>query len=456
MDVVLKLLFFSFLGINLFPDIYSSIAFSITLTIFAQIVLKSNNSFMFREWALFLYSLNFLLSPAITYQLKTKTLLYGMKINSETYFSLAIPGFLMFALGMFIIPNRLFRPNLQKVNQATIINEKFLLILTIIGVLLGFIYDLFPGELTFIFYLLSMLRFIGSFSLFASNPKKHIYLVIVILLIDLFLGFRAGMYHDAIMWVVFFALFFVYIQKPRFILKLFGGMGLIILVLFIQAVKKTYREEVWSGEKENSIETISSIGSLKANKESLIGEDNLTSTLSRGNQAWIFASTIDRMERIKDFQGMNNVYKYLEAALLPRFIAPDKIKSGDQEIFNKYSGHSINNSTAMGLGIFADGYIAYGEVGVYVFGFILGFIFSLTFKIIERWTLISPFYMLLILPLLNYAVRPDCETQTIFNHLFKGLLLFGFLVYLTRKKFSLESLENQRRLNHLNLLSKKI
>jgi hypothetical protein len=300
-----------------------------------------------------------------------------------------------------------------------------------------------------------MLRYVGAFSLFASNPKKHLFLVLFVLLIDLFLSFKSGMYHDAIMWLIFFALFYVYITKPSLSIKLLGALCLVVLVLFIQAIKKTYREQVWSGDKENSIETITNLGSSKANSETLFGEDNLTGTLSRGNQAWIFASTIDHMDRNKDFQGLNNVNLYLESALLPRFLSPNKIKSGDQEIFNKFSGHLINNNTAMGLGVFADGYIAYGEYGVYIFGFILGLFFGIIFKIIEKWTRISPFYVLLILPLLNYAVRPDCELQTIINHLFKGVVLFGILVHLSRKKFSLDSIENQRKLIHLNIFSKK-
>jgi hypothetical protein len=297
-----------------------------------------------------------------------------------------------------------------------------------------------------------MIRFVGSFSLFAINPKKFAWLAFIVLIIELYYGFKAGMYHDAIMWVLFFALFFVYTIKPSLTAKLIGLISLIILVLFIQAVKFAYREQVWSGEKEANIETISSVGSSKANSESLIGEENILGTLNRGNQAWIFASTVDRMDRYKDFQGLNNVNLYLEAALLPRFLAPNKIKSGGGEIFNQFSGHIINEGTSMGLGIFADGYISYGARGVYIFGFALGLIFSLTFKLVERWTKLSPFYVILLLPMLNYAVRPDCELQTTINHLTKSIVLFGVLVYFTKNRFTLDSVENQRKLLHLNLM----
>jgi hypothetical protein len=353
---------------------------------------------------------------------------------------------------MFLIPNRLFKPQFKKVNQATIMNEGYLIKATVFGIILRIFSDFFPGQIGFFVYLLSMIRFVGAFSLFAMNFKKFIWLAFLVLSIELFYGFRAGMYHDAIMWVLFFALFYVYTLKPSMRLKLFGASSLILLVLFIQAIKFAYREQVWDKGQEASIETISNVGSTKANSESLIGEENLLSSLNRGNQAWIFASTVNRMDGYKDFQGMTNVNKYIEAALLPRFLAPNKLESGDKEIFNSFSGHIINEGTSMGLGIFADGYIAYGAWGVYTFGFALGLIFSLTFKLVERWTKISPFYVLLLLPMLNYAVRPDCELQTTINHLTKSIVVFGALVYFTRKRFTLDSAENQRKMLHLNLM----
>jgi hypothetical protein len=455
MRVILIFISFVILGFFIFPEIYAALAFSLTLTIGVQIFLKSNESFMFREWALFLYATNYLLSPIITYNLNSDQILYGMKIPSDVYFSLAIPGFILFMAGMFTIPSRLFKPSFERVRESTELNEKFLLQTTLLGVILRLSSDFFPGESAFFVYLLSMVRFVGAFSLFACNMKKYWWLAFLILSLEILFGFIAGMYHDAIMWLIFFSLFYLYIRKPTITTKLIGAGVLVIFVLFIQAIKATYREEVWKEGKEGSIEIITDVGSTKTNSESLIGEDNLLSTLNRGNQAWIFASTVDHMSLYKNYQGLTIVSKYLESALLPRFLAPNKIESGDKEIFNQFSGHMLNEGTSMGLGIFADGYIAYGTWGVYIFGFVLGLIFSLTFKLVERWTKVSPFYVLLLLPLLNYAVRPDCELQTTINHLFKGILLYGFLVYLTRKRFTLDSQENQRKLAHLNLVTRK-
>jgi hypothetical protein len=440
--------FFSFiLGFDILP----SFSIGIGSFLILRIVFVSNISFAFREWALFLYCLNYLISPAITYKLNPGLVKYPMKIPSDDYFSLAFPGFLLFAIGMFTVSNKLFNPNFEKINLVSVINQKLLKQFVIFGLFFRLSSSFFPGELSFFIYLLAMIRFLGAFALFGLDRKKWIWPSLIILL-EFYFAFQGGMYHDAIMWFIFFALFYIYVTKPTIQLKLIGVLGSIILILFIQAIKFAYREKVWEDGNEASLSTITDVGASKANSESLIGEDNLLGTLNRGNQAWIFASTVNRMDSFKDFQGMNNVNKYLEAALLPRFLAPNKIKSGGGEIFNQFSGHTINESTSMGLGIFADGYIAYGAWGVYIFGFVLGLIFSLTFKLVERWTKISPFYVLLLLPMLNYAVRPDCELQTTINHLAKSIVVFGGLVYFTKNRFTLESANAKRKLLHLNLM----
>jgi hypothetical protein len=67
-------------------------------------------------------------------------------------------------------------------------------------------------------------------------------------------------------------------------------------------------------------------------------------------------------------------------------------------------------------------------------------LFSLTFKLVQGWSNISPFYVLMILPMLNYAIRPDCELQTTINHLAKSILVFGGLVYLTKYRFTMDSI----------------
>lgn len=453
MKIFFNFILLSLLGIFIFPEIYSALAFGITLTIGIQILLKSSESFMFREWALFLYSVNYLLFPAITYQIDVNDLLYPMKIPSDYYFSIAIPMIILFIIGMYSIPNQLFKPNLTKVNEASTINKRILLNSTLIGIFLNLISSYIPGEFGFFIYLISMVRFVGAFALFSLDNKKYIYLVLVVLLLEIYNGFLEAMFHDAVMWSAFSVLFFFYIVKPSLSRKIIWIAAIIIFILFIQAFKAVYRIEIQKSGQKSDITTIRRIGSLKANSNSVLGFENLLGTLNRGNQAWIFSSTIRKMNSTNDFQGMKLVSRYSEV-LLPRFLYKDKIKSGEKELFNKFSGHKINNKTSMALGVFADGYISFGSWGVYIFGFVLGLIFSLTFKLIESWAKVSPFYVLMLLPTLIYAVRPDCELQTIINHIAKSILVFGTIVFFSKYRFKLDTFEAKQKLNIITSMKK--
>ena len=417
-------------------EFYFSFSFSLFLTILIRIINESNNSLVFREFTLLLYCLNYLLSPSISFLLGHKIVSYGLKLTASSYFNLAIPGFVCFYVGISCVKTNLFSPKFINLKITTLLNEKLLKQTVVLAILVSLIKSFLPSELAFICYLFSLLQYVAALSLFALNPKHNIIWPAATIIIILYKSILDAMYHDAIIWIIFFSIFYLYIIKPTLKFKILGILVISIFIFFLQSFKAEYRSQVWSGDKLGNLATVGDVVNATASSETIFGEQNLLVSLTRLNQAWIFASTVDNMDRYKNFQGLNNVYKYLEASLLPRFLSPDKIKSGDQEIFNVFSGHSIDRGTSMGLGIFADGYIAYGTVGVYIFGFALGLIFALTFKLVESWTKISPFYALLIFPLLSYAIRPDCELQTTINHLSKGILFYGIIVWYTKRKLS--------------------
>ena len=427
---------FFLLGYITLGELYFALSIGISGYFLMRIILESNRVFAFREWALFLYAINYLFSPALTYQLDQALLSYPMKIASADYFTIAIPGFLCFYVGMYVFKTRIFNPSLVKLKMDSRNNESILIGFIVIGVFLRSVGSVFTSELGFFVYLISLVRFVGAFGLFSYNPTKYWKWVAGLLILELYFGAIVAMYHDAVMWILFFALYYVYISKPSIGVRLIGLTGCVLFILFVQGLKGAYRSKISETGTSNLgliIETSSEVS------DDIGSEDNILGSLNRGNQAWIFASVKDRMDRVGDFQGLHILGIYLESALLPRILAPDKLKSGDKKIFNAFSGHQINQNTSMGLGVFADGYIAYGYWGVMFFAFGLGLLFNLTFRIIESWANLSEFFVLMVLPILNYAVRPDCELQTIINHLTKGLIVFGVLVTLTKFNFVVNS-----------------
>lgn len=419
-------------------SIWSNAAILLWIWYVLQLLYNSNKSLAFREFILVLYGLNYLLSPAMAYHQDQRLLgVYRMSLTESEYFSLAIPAMLCLQAGLFVMKTNIFRVNFVMINLQSVLNQSVLKSWLIIGVICSVIRNYLPGELSFFVYLVSGIRFIAAFGLFALDRKKYKWYLLGALILEIFQAIWMVMFHDLVLWIVFFAIFFAYLQKPSIFLKMSFLVVGIFAVFILQVSKNDYRQKTWFGTEDAGIGTFKEVA-LGSIEKGLFTERNFAGSFTRVNQAWIFASTVKNMDRRLDFQGLHIVGLYLESAILPRFIAPNKLSSGNKEIFNKFSGHTINKGTSMGLGVFGDGYIAYGTIGVYIFAFVLGLLFCIVFKIVETWVVISPFFVFFIFPILNYAVRPDCETQTIIGHLVKSVFVFAVMVSIYRKYFSVK------------------
>jgi hypothetical protein len=129
----------------------------------------------------------------------------------------------------------------------------------------------------------------------------------------------------------------------------------------------------------------------------------------------------------------------IEAAFLPRYLAPEKLEAGDQKIFNKYTGLSIGRGTSMGLSSVGDAYINYGPIGGCVFMFVLGLCFNLLLKLFYRNYKIYPALVLFIPLVFYFPIRPDCELQTILGHIVKSCFLLVLIFTFWKKQFHMKT-----------------
>jgi len=416
-------------GYNLLP------ALAIALWVYGayELFFNSNKRLAFREFMLTLYGMNFLLSPALTYHSPDLAGGYPMKISEEKYFEIAIPAMICLRIGLFWVKTQIFEFNFQLVKIQAMANQEVLKFWLIAGIVLKLTMGFFPGDIGFVVYLLSTVRFIAAFSLYAVDAKKYRWWLALILAFELGTSVATGMFHDTVMWLIFFGIYWTFLKKPSFFKKLSLGFMALCCFIILQVSKSTYRAQLTSSTG-GDIGTFSEVISDNISK-GVFADENVNSSVNRVNQAWIFASTINNMDRRKDFQGLRLVGLYVEAALLPRALAPGKLSSGNKEIFRRYSGHYLHGGTSMGLGVLGDGYVAFGYFGTLTFCLALGLLFGLVFKVVEGWARISPYFVLFVFPILNYAVRPDCETQTIITHLVKSTFLFALLMLYYRTYF---------------------
>lgn len=433
LSVFVSLCFFGFLGY----DTQSSVAIGIFFYWIFKLLLNSNYYLPLKELFLSLYALQFLFSPALTYNGFEEFTKYKMKISGDEYFSFMIPVFLSFALGFKVFfKEQNFKPDIEKINDWLLVNPKIPYIFIFIGYASPFLYAFTPDNFRFILYLLESFKFIGLFILISSYQKLKPILLVVIYLSILISSFMGGMFHDLLTWLIMLGLVLSYRYKPSLVIKFVGVFCFMVLALFIQSSKEVLRLKIWEEGESTSFDLVSSIG--KENAESSGGffsKENIGPHINRINQGWVTASTINHVPmNIEHSRGLIT-YEYLRAAFLPRFLAPDKLKGGDTRFFNEYSGHFVDENTVMVLGLFTEGYVEFGKNGAILYVFFYGLVYGLFLKKLKEYSRTVPTLMMFSILVFIYPMRPDCDTQTAIGHLIKTSLFLFLALKLFSKQF---------------------
>ncbi len=417
-------------------DLGSSIGSGIFFFWVSSLVINSVDYLVIKELFLCLFSLQFLLGPALSYNgFDEYTLLsYRMKISSDEYFLFTIPLFIAFPLGFSVyFKNINFNPNQEKIDLWLKSNKNIPYLLIIIGFVSPFFTPFIPGSLSFVSYLFESFKFVGLFILILSKQKLNHFLLLFIYGAILISSFKGGMFHDLLIWLIVLGLILALKFKPSIGIRLLAIVIFAIFASFIQSIKMGLREQTWEGGGKVSYELVESINNENiSSNNGFFSKESLGPQVYRINQGWILASTMNNVPLNESHTYGSLTIKYLYTAFIPRILAPDKMKSGDQRIFNKYSGHLITDATAMGLGLFTDAYVEFGNIGSIFYIFLFGVLYG---YILQKFTLVSikyPIFILFSILAFIYPMRPDCDTSTSLNHLLKTVFLLVLLLYFFR------------------------
>ena len=241
-----------------------------------------------------------------------------------------------------------------------------------------------------------------------------------------------GMFHDLITWLIMLGAVMAIKFKPGLNLKLILSASFVFLIVIIQQVKGGYREATGKGN-EAGVETFQKVYEEGQENNTIFTFQSFVISNVRINQGFIITNIMQNVPAKVPFANGDELAQLLEAAFLPRFIAPNKLNAGDRALFVKYSGIQIRKGTSMALSSIGDAYINFGIIGGGIFMFFLGLLYS---EVLKGFYKLSKYYPLLLLftPLVfYYPIRPDCELQTILGHLVKSCFLI-FVIFLIWKK----------------------
>lgn len=364
--------------------------------------------------------------------------MYRMKVPEIEYFSYAFPAVILFIIGLHINAKKLDGevPDVKRIAEYAQQHPKLAYWLIGIGFGASLVGGFFGSELGFVFYLIGSAKFIGAFLLLLGGTRLKVGPLIIIFGSIILSSLSEGMFHDLLTWLIMLGAVICIRFKPDTTIKLSALFAFIIMVVIIQQVKTTYRAATGRGQ-EGDFETFSNVVEKQNESKGFFDFQNLASNNVRINQGFIVTNILFTVPDKVPYAKGAELLQILEAAFLPRIIAPNKLKAGDRSIFMKYSGIRIKKNTSMGLSSLGDAYINFGTFGGAIFMFLLGFLYSEVLNVFHKKSKDYPILILFTTLVFYYPIRPDCELQTILGHLVKSCFLIYIVLIVWQKEFRL-------------------
>jgi hypothetical protein len=385
--------------------------------------------------------LQFFVGPALAYSGldEYQYVLYRMRIPEEAYFLYAIPAISLFIIGLHINAGS-FKGEILDVYQIRKFvdtNPKIPYLFIFLGLFSSIIGGFFGSDLAFVFYLLGGFKFIGLFLVLLSSRKVPFLILLITLASVVSTSLVEGMFHDLLTWIIFISCIAAIKYKFDVKIKIIGLLVFLSLAIVIQLLKGEYRSTISNNQKNTGLETFAKLAQKKSDETGFFNLRNIAEQNVRINQGFIITNIMTIVPGKEPYAKGSELLKLLEAALLPRILAPNKLKAGDKTLFTKYSGIVLSEGTSMALGSLGDGYINFGVAGGSIFMFLLGYMYGI---VINTFFVHSKKYPILILftaLVFYYPIRPDCDLQTILGHLVKSCFLIFMMIKIWNSVFSI-------------------
>lgn len=386
-------------------------------------------------------SLQFLFGPTLAYNGldKYQYIMYQMKIPETAYFNYAIPAVLCFIVGLHIKAGRLNgeRLELDGIKKYMSLHPKIPYYFIVGGFICDIIKGFLPEEIAFLISLLADFKFIGLFILLYAGIQIKVLPLILVMGSIINKSIQESMFHGLLTWIIFLGAILAIKYKPGFKVKLSLFIAFILLAVSIQQVKNDYRANMIRGQ-EAELSLLLETYEKKNEKKSIFSFESLAPSNSRINQGYILTNVMKTVPDRVPFSNGEELQQLLEAAFLPRVLAPNKLTAGNQDLFKKFTGIGIQKGTSMAIGSLGDAYLNFGLFGGCVFMFLLGFIYCIVLNFFQKKSDNYPLLLIFTPLVFNYPIRPDCELQTILGHLVKSCFLLFVIFYYWKNVFSME------------------
>ncbi|WP_179004971.1 hypothetical protein [Winogradskyella forsetii] len=385
------------------------------------------------ELMLLIAGLQWIIGPIIEYVSPSAHWKYYMYVEESEYMSFVAPAYAMFSIIILLIirKTKRFHFNVEVLREYS----GYGLIIFLIGVAFDVFSGVLPRSLGFLIFILSNFKYVGAIILFYSENKKLKRIFFIAILYLLINSILKALFHDFILWTVFFYMFWTLKYKPtipRILLTFVLGA---LFALTLQTIKSAYRMQVWNNYSGNKLELF-----VNLMMDSFLVDETTSAELDDGidsnvrlNQGWIISAVLDNIPNNQDYLNGITVKDAVFASILPRFLNPNKAKAGGQENFALFTGLSITNDVSMGISIVGEAYGNFAHTGGILFmgfwGLFLGRVWLFLYAKIKQNIIFIAFIPLIFLQ----VIKAETELVVVLNHLIKSMIVVFLFIWFAKK-----------------------
>ena len=303
-----------------------------------------------------------------------------MPISSEDYFSFALPAILSMTLGLRMpLGNKEVNRNpvkyMDNVRNYLQKNSNLGLMLIGVGMVSGLLDFLSPSSLKYVFYLLDHLTYVGVFYVIYSPSKRKNLIVPGVILLMIGQAIITGMFGELIFMLACSLVLILLGKKITFQRKLNYAIGGVFLIVIIQSVKLDYRKRSWvEGTGADPLYFAELISNRVSDPSTLLEENSMFKTSVRMNQGWVVAMTMKQVPSRYPFAYGETIGESVGAAIVPRFLWPDKPEAGGRANLKRFWGFNLVGYS-MNIGPLGEAYGNFGVVGGIFYMFFYGLFF---------------------------------------------------------------------------------
>lgn len=412
---------------------YIKVSYIITFYLGAKLIQDLGNRVPFINLVLFITAVQYLLSPALDYEYLGKYNPYFyMRLPQEQYFSYVMYAFLALWAGFSIPFGRKFKDIdfINALKKSPKMNAQIGIHLIYIGFIANYLSRIFtiPSAFNFMITLLGLMRFIGILFVWLSDHKYKKWIIIGVMVEFTLYTMASAILIQLIILGIFLYSYYTLVNKPNKLKIIFFGTVSMVVLFFVQSVKKDYRDLVWKQNVQSG--NLGIFSDLLVDKIATMDNTSFLYTAAgvnlRLNQGWVMQLIMLNLPNRKPFLNGEVLEGEMLGLLLPRFVLIDKVEVQTSDKFEKFVGYKLHGYT-IAMGILGDGYGNFGIEGGMIFCFLVGLFYNFCLYLFYRISQKTPSVYLWGIFLFFYLIRAGDDFYIISNWIIKSSMMLAVI-----------------------------